>query len=141
MKWLISLLPILLVSCHTSRYCTANRHYLRKPPATGSYNIKGTYCLASQKDTAVAGGNSMVRIRVYDRMDGHVIQDGVIALFGNDTIRKIFSESPAIIVSKPGDYRIVTFSVAYMECITRMLTLKANQVTTINFFQGTRVDY
>lgn len=141
MKALIAALMILIASCSTSRYCTEHSRYLKKVNTNKSYRLKGTYCVAALKDTTLPSGNALVRFRVFDRVTGQPIENGVISLLGRETVKAVFGKGSMEIAAKPGKYVIEVIEVGYNESRTKELELKGNQVMMINFYLGTQVDY
>ena len=137
-------LVVLGASCTASnKMCTYHAKYLRKDiDTTKEYRLKGVYCIAGARDTALGEGDSgVVKVNVFDRVHGRQVEDGVIYFYGRDTISMIFNNTAHQKKIKAGDYVIEAWSGGYTGTKTRKLVISKDKQIEINFYLGTTVEF
>lgn len=144
---LLSILTLVIIVFFTScalsnKLCTYHTKYLRKDiDTTKEYKVKGAYCVALIKDTALAGDNCVVKFNFFDRVNGRQITNGVVYFYGQDTTSIIFNSSTYQKEIKSGDYIVESWSSGFIGTKTKRLSISRGKKIEINFYLGTTVEF
>ena len=145
---LLSVITVIIIvhftSCTSSKkLCTYHAKYLRKDiDTTKEYKVKGAYCIASIKDTALGEeDNCIVKFNVFDRVNGKQVENGVIYFYGQDTTSVIFNSATYQKKIKAGDYVVEAWASRYIGTKTKKLTINKGKKFEINFYLGTTVEF
>lgn len=135
---LVGLLILFNLSCVSYKTCNNKEAYLENDTdTTKEYKIKGKYCITTSKDSATKNENATVDFSVFDRINGKLIENGVIWFYGNDTTKINFSNLISKASIKPGKYIIEAWEAGYNGTRTKKIVLKTNIITKIYFYLGT----
>ncbi len=144
MRLVIITLILLVYSCGSSnKLCKKHSNYLRKDiDTTKEYKVKGVYCVASIKDTAIEKKDDcIVKFNVFDRINGRKVENGVIYFYGRDTVSIIFNNAIYQKEIKTGVYTIEAWANRYIGTKTEKIEMNKNKKIEINFYLGTTVDF
>ncbi len=131
----------IIASCQGTRFCNMTKSFLKAGiDTTKPYKLKGAYCIAGVRDTAI-GNAALVSSKIFDRINGNRMYEGVIWFYGTDTSSIILKEDVFQKLIKPGIYVIEAWNVGYIGSKTREFEVKPNTKVEINFYLGTVVEH
>lgn len=136
----ILLIIILCTSCISNKFCNSKTTYFKfNIDKSKDYSIIGNYCISNIKDTILEGSNTFVSFKVFDRIKGKSIEDGVVWFYGSDTTKMIYNNNLNSKQLPCGKYIIEAWDVGFTGQKTKRINLKKNTKTEIIFFLGTTV--
>lgn len=126
-----------------NKMCNSHlKNLSRQIDTTKEYNLKGSYCIGSIKDTSLFDGdNCIVKFNIFDRLSGKQVKNGVIYFYGQDTTSIIFNNWTYEKKIKTGYYIIEAWASKYEGTKTKKLTINKNKKIEINFYLGTKLEF
>jgi len=108
---------------------------------TKPYKLKGEYCIAGIRDTTIGDNIAAVSLKVFDRVNGRRMYNGVIWFYGSDTSSIILNKDTFEKVKKAGRYIIEAWHVGYIGKKKKKNDIKLNTKVDVNFYLGTVVEH
>jgi len=132
-------LTLFLSSCSVNR-CLITKNFLVDVDTVKPYNIVGEYCIIKSKSINSSDDSAIVRLHVFDRINGKLISDGV-ARFNNNENKVLITNGAAVKKLYHGVYTIGISSLNTMPLIMKNLKLKPYQIIDINCYLGSLLQY
>ncbi|MEZ4850103.1 MAG: hypothetical protein R3B93_16110 [Bacteroidia bacterium] len=125
-----------IFSCNSAKDCSKNRNYFKPITDARAYEIKGIYCIAKVEFWEEEG--SKVKLNIYDRVSGELVELGRVAYgnLGENTKIVEFSSGISNATLSAGKHDIEIMTVANLPFRIKSLKFKNNSYIEINCFLG-----
>lgn len=138
----ILLVAVAMASCRTNKFCTLGKNYFDMSiDTTKPYKLEGQYCISNLQDTVMDNNMAIIGSKIFDRVNGRPIFDGVVWFYGTDTTSIILDNEFFEKKIKPGKYIIEAWHAGYIGTKTKELNVRQNIKIEINFYLGTIVEH
>jgi hypothetical protein len=141
MKIIIILLSIVLfLSCMNINDCSHKNNYIARIDTLKSFSIKGIYCYSvieenKEKDSCV------IKINVFSRITGKVLDSGVVSFVKNDTNKIVFNKSPIVKKIKKTDFSIWLWEAKHDDLLIKKVKVKDESVIEFNVYLGATTQF
>ena len=131
---------MILFKCAPSKHCKKIRHYTKNVNTSKPFRLEGKYCIQHDKDTLLGSNAGLVRINIYNRIDGQRMNEG--SVWFSQSIKFSYNGGFVEAALPEGLYNVNIYPFEpHLPFGIKGLRIKANRIIEINCFIGNSLQF